>query len=96
MSADNWAICPKCEKIAEKSKEAFKLKVQEAYGKFSEDKYLKLTAKLKEPIKVEDQDTLREDFYIGISNGELHIEYSGSCDKCGFEKKFVKREPIKI
>ena len=94
MSADNWAICPKCEQKIEETRDKLLLKAKGAYGEVSEGDYLELIAKAEQPINLEE--TLREDYFIGITGGELQIEYSARCDKCGFKHTFNKRESVNI
>ena len=94
MSADNWAKCPKCAKLAEDKKSVLLLKTQQAYGKVSEDEYSDLLLELQTPIVL--KRTLREDYEIGIWNNVFEVSYSAHCSKCGFVKKFEKKEPIVI
>lgn len=77
MSADNYTTCPRCEAIQEKAKK----EAQESYGTVSEEEYLHLVEKSK-PKK--DEDTLREDYEIGIYNGKFYIRYEGACSQCSF------------
>lgn len=37
---------------------------------------------------------LREDYEIGIYDGEFFISYGGRCMVCGFEKKFNHTEKV--
>ena len=86
MSADNWAYCPKC-KVAELKKEAsLDETIRQSYGKISSEKYLELLQKRQNPVGLEC--TLREDYNIGIYDGEFYVSYSGSCQKCDFKKAF--------
>jgi hypothetical protein len=86
MGADKYTECPKCLKKREVEFKKFETKHNESYGKVSRDTYLKNIEKLNEmkreldtPIK-----TVREDFEIGIYDGEFEVDYSSSCSKCDF------------
>lgn len=59
MSADNWAVCPKC-------KELNKKKLVESYGKISASEYRVLIE-----TGNKDEHTLRKDYEIGIYDGIL-------------------------
>jgi len=87
MSADNWAVCPKC-KINGEAEHAKAIEAAETmYGKVSANEYLKLLEKSKQPAKLDD--TLREDYEIGIlSHGRFYASYGGSCEVCGFSYSF--------
>jgi len=37
---------------------------------------------------------LREDYEVGIERGEFFVIYTGSCQECGFKKKFKHKEKI--
>ena len=86
MSADNWTICPKCEKLEEEKLETLKSDAKSKYGKISEKEYLDLITRVEQAVELED--TLREDYAIGIVEGKLEIQYYGSCERCGFKKEF--------
>ncbi len=92
MSADNWAICPKCEKLEEEKVETLKSDVKSKYGKVSEKKYLDLIMRVERTVELED--TLREDYAIGLVEGKLKIQYYGSCERCGFKKEFKTSEAL--
>ncbi len=91
MSADNWAICPKCKKIQEKKADENIKMVAAAYGKVPEDEYLKMKKELLNPPKQED--SLREDYELGIDDeGTFSISYSAYCSECGFKFLFEQTE----
>ena len=94
MSAKNWAICPKCGKTVEEIRENLRAEAKKAYGQIPEKRYLNMVTEAEAYIVIED--TLRENYEIGIWNGEFFISYHGHCDKCGFVKKFETTEPIEI
>lgn len=87
MSADNWAICPKCKAEKDESDE----QVKNAYGVVPADEYMYLVELSKKKL----ENTLREDYEIGIYDGnEFYINYTGRCSVCGFEKRFKHTEKL--
>ncbi len=95
MSADNWAICPKCKRNDEAEMVKRWEKAKSAYGKIPPDEYLVLLQKANQPIK--EVETLREDYELGIdSNGLFNISYSAHCDKCGLKFTHNYKENISI
>jgi len=86
MSADAWRVCPLCGVTREAKIAAEEKKVADLYGKVDADKYIKAVHALDDMRDTtEDDCTLREGCYIAMqSSGELVINYSCSCDVCGF------------
>lgn len=91
MSADNWTHCPKCRLEEELELKEFKRRVDEAYGKVSSADYNKLRSDYVKAVNAAEADddygtrTLREDYeFYGIANGVLHVDYSASCESCGW------------
>lgn len=96
MSADNWAICPRCKKQHEKSVEDRKKKVEKKYGKIPSNEYLELMKKSKEKLKLE-VSTLREDYEIRVDvDGHFEIKYSCHCWVCKLEHVFNHTEQLEI
>jgi len=95
MSADNWTICPKCNKSSLQLEKKEREKIKNSYGKISAEEYLELVRQHKLPKKIED--TLREDYEIGIDeNGGFSIHYSCYCEECRFKFEFNYNEIIKF
>ena len=86
MSADNWTYCPKCTEKANIARQAFEKKVKDSYGKVSAEEYLRLTEQLKKPD--EREQTLREDYELGIVEGRFYVSYRASCTACKFSFTF--------
>jgi hypothetical protein len=78
MSADNWTFCPKCKDSKNKELESL-------YGKIPAEEYLK---KAKELSTESNEETLREDYEIGIWDGKFRISYDAYCEACGYEYTF--------
>mgnify|MGYP001563408306 CR=1 FL=1 len=101
MSADNWAICPKCKHEAEKELAVLAQQVAEGYGVLPIDEFDTLRTKLAGGIDEESLRTYREDYeFYGAEDGVITASYSGHCDKCkvglDFEEKrgFYDRDPL--
>jgi len=88
MSADNWAVCPKCKTVIFDKRKSEWDKLHADYGKISESKYRARHADLsmldREPFPEE----LREDYEIGIGqDGKFFVSYRASCTRCKFSFK---------
>lgn len=93
MSADNWAICPRCKHNAEVAKEKQIKKANNAYGKVEPEKYLALRTEAEKKLEIDT--TLREDYRIGInSDGEFYVSYFGICSHCGFQFDYDHKQKI--
>ena len=92
MSADNWAVCPKCKEKAERAQAKLLSRVETDYGKIAASEYLELVEQSQQPV--EELHTLREDWEIGIWKGEFRISYGASCKECGFSHSFEHKQPV--
>ncbi len=92
MSADNWAICPKCKRLDDEKRRSFAKQIKEAYGTLPENEYLEMIGQLNDPARLEE--TLREDYEIGILNDYFYVSYGAHCDKCGFKHSFNHKNTI--
>lgn len=95
MSADNWAICPKCVENAERKASRALKNAERQYGKVDAGKYMELIEEARTLAKydVEELRTLREDYEIGVvfdafSDAEFYVSYRGKCSVCGFSHEF--------
>jgi|WetSurMetagenome_2_1015567.scaffolds.fasta_scaffold670545_2 hypothetical protein len=86
MSADNWTYCPKCTEKANIARQAFENKAKTSYGKVSAEEYLRLTEQLNKPD--EREQTLREDYELGIIENKFYVSYRASCTACKFSFTF--------
>jgi|GEM_PF-4133884 len=95
MSADNWALCPRCkERDIERLRTAVEM-VKKSYGKVPEEEYMQMKEDLAkaDPGNATDP-TLREDYEIGIGkDGMFSITFRASC-KCGFRFTFSFKEKV--
>lgn len=93
MSANNWAICPNCNRVAQNKDAAQKEEIDNVYGTVSKEAFLNVVANQKPTVI---GCTLREDYEIGIYDGVFFVSYRGYCTQCGFEKEFEQKEVITV
>lgn len=97
MSADNWAICPKCILIKEQEKKELSAEIDAAYGRVSQQDYLDMVARGKIVTPLEP--TLREDYWIGLDEDNpvmFEVSYAANCSECGFKTEFHHTEIVDI
>lgn len=83
MSANNWAVCPKCVAEAKREADEAHAKVYVQYGKVSLGEFDRLRVDL-ETVDPEDFRSFREDYeFYGAEEGEIQVSYSGNCSQCG-------------
>lgn len=93
MSADNWAICPKCKKVNDEGNRKRILEAGKKYGKVSPDEFINLMKVAKKPKELEA--TMREDYEIHMDeNGFFEVNYSCACQDCGFRHTFKQTEQV--
>jgi hypothetical protein len=98
MSADNWTVCPRCLKLAEKELAVTEKDVTANYGKIPADQYLaslEIIKKMKHMLENPEQ-TLREDYDIGVNGQEFSVGYSARCATCGWNHTFKHEEKVTI
>jgi hypothetical protein len=95
MSADNWAKCPRCQSKHKEAIEDLSKRAREAYGKVSEEEYLRLQKEARVITEEINTFDLREDYEIGMNiEGVFKVKYKASCSTCGYEWKFEHEERI--
>ena len=95
MSADNWAVCPKCKAAAIKAREDKQLAIGKAYGSVPPQEYLDMLKAIEGPLVF--PETFREDYEQGVlPDGEYYISYCGSCEECGLSHSFKHSEQLKL
>lgn len=94
MSADNWAICPKCNQKQLKEQIDLAIKVQANYGILPVEDWLELKSQLDNPMKLDF--TLREDYHIGVDGqtGKFFVTYKAGCRVCGFVYEYKHVESV--
>ncbi len=95
MSADNWAICPRCKDRRAAEVAHLRKCADDGYGVVSADEYRKLTedaAKLE--AKPMDHN-FREDYEIyGADDGTVIARYGGGCSTCDLTVAFEYEHPF--
>lgn len=101
MSADNYAMCPRCRGHRQAKAEAARDRVTEAYGVVDLDEFDRLRAEadrldeqIDRPGLKNGDETFREDYSIGIRDDELVIRYRGGCPACGLSLSFDHSQPV--
>ena len=96
MSADNWAICPRC-KINHANTTAKMIeKVNKQYGKIDQDQFVRDRQVAIDFAGQKLQPTLREDYEIYTdSDGVFTVSYGCSCSVCNFRHEFNHEERLK-
>jgi hypothetical protein len=88
MSADSWAICPRCVAQARAEYDKNVEAVMATYGKVPVEEFDAARAALVAPA-MGDFQTFREDYeFYGAEAGEVEASYSGHCSKCGLGLDF--------
>lgn len=99
MSADNWAICPRCKLNEENAIKALDYKIEQDYGKVSIDDFIvmRLEAQQRREALPNRMATFREDYEIyGAEDGAIEVNYRGSCKDCGLTMKFTDYRPMDV
>lgn len=97
MSADNWAMCPRCTAIATAKFEARDAAIQATYGTVPVNEFDAARNALADDRAAFDRRhaTFREDYEIyGAETGVVTVSYSGSCTECRLELSFTEQHPI--
>jgi len=94
MSADNWTQCDACIAIRDAELQNKKEKLNKKYGKIDMEEFLTQHSKLARNLVGELDNSLREDYEIGIRGGEFRISYSANCSVCGFSYTYQIRKDI--
>lgn len=88
MSADNWAICPRCLEGGREAHDEAVQAVMATYGKIPVDEFDAKRAALPQ-LDPEKFRTFREDYeFYGADAGEVVADYSGHCSQCGLGVDF--------
>lgn len=90
MSADNWAVCPRCVEQAREARRNALSALEAAYGTVPVKEYQAMQAAVPaEPKVLEDYSNFREDYWFANDDhGTVEVSYSGSCHICGLTVSF--------
>lgn len=96
MSADNWAVCPRCLARAREAEAEQLAAVMASYGKVPVEEFDQARAAIK-PVNPEDFRTFREDYEItGADECVVKVSYGGGCGKCGLGLRFTDEHPLPL
>jgi hypothetical protein len=91
VSADNYAICPRCFQEACEKAAAERQRVTGLYGTLPVEEFDAQRAALK-TVEAEDYRTFREDYeFYGADDGEIRADYSGHCSVCSLQTELTAR-----
>lgn len=94
MSADNWAVCPRCLERAQLLVKQQEEKVMATYGKVPVGEFDASRAAIRRPYATQFK-TFREDWSVsGAEEGVVTVEYSGCCQNCGLGLEFTHKHEI--
>ena len=104
MSADNWAMCPRCKANREDAAGLAHETAIKSYGKVSvtefdelRDEADRLSELINNPPGAGQGRTFREDWEIcGAEDGEVFVSYRGACQTCGLSLKFEHVHPLGV
>ncbi len=98
MSADNWAICPRCLATAIRVYDDKAAEIAASYGKVPVGEFDGARAALGErPTEDTMKSTFREDYEQGmLITGRYYVGYSGSCSECNFRHSFKHEEQVPL
>jgi len=97
MSADNWAVCPRCSRRRDERLMEMDRALSDAYGTVPVEEFDRLRAERDEFANAQPAYTFREDYeFWGADIAELNASYRGSCKECGLEHKFEHHEKFDL
>ena len=97
MSADNWALCPRCKEQRQKDVAVLHEKARTAYGNVPVEQFdeIRAAAEALEAQGDEGLWTFREDYELGVlEDGEFYVTYRGGCSKCSLSHGFKHSEQV--
>jgi hypothetical protein len=97
MSADNWAVCPRCKIKRDSEIQAEMNRVAASYGNVPVEEFDAARSLLADKINTIPDRTFREDYeFYGVEDGTLHISYSGNCGVCGLTFTHQSEHPLPV
>jgi hypothetical protein len=91
VSADRWTACPRCQADHDAEVTKARQAADAAYGTASIDEFDRLREKataMAGPI----DNTLREDYDIGIDEGTFYVDFRAACVACDFRFAFKHQQ----
>lgn len=97
MSADNWAVCPRCEATRQSALVTERADVAALYGKVPVDEFDIRRGALRLFEAEMPKSTFREDYeFYGVEDGTLCISYRGECNVCGLKFEHHSEHPLPV
>lgn len=95
MSADNWAVCPRCKERHEQAADALRQTADQAYGRLPVEEWIALRNEAAAHAEPYEEQEFREDFEIyGAESGTVKVSYMGCCTRCGLHLEFKHEHPL--
>jgi hypothetical protein len=95
MSADNWALCPRCIDNHVKDIKRAQAELDASYGKVPLDQFDDMRAGVANLRTSTPAETFREDYeFYGAEDGEVVATYRGHCSKCDLSVRFEHSHPF--
>lgn len=89
MSADNWAICPRCRDERALQIQVAQEDVDAKYGHVTIEQFDQLRASVRALKDRPLERSFREDYeFYGAEDGEVTASYRGQCSKCQLTCRF--------
>ena len=95
MSADNWAVCPRCRQRKQAEIDKRKAEIDAMYGKVPVEEFDQARREF-ETADWSAPETFREDWEIGTIDGEFYVRYKGSCRECNLRYEFKHDHTINL
>ncbi len=96
MSADNWAVCPRCDSARDRELARRGAEVDAAYGKVTPEDFDVMRRDLRAFAGQRVDNTFREDYEIGVHDGVFSVDYRGHCETCDLQHSFKTEAPLVI
>ena len=97
MSADNWAVCPRCKKVRATDLADIERRVAESYGTVPVEEFDAARDRLAEAQAAPVERTFREDYEVGVEeDGEFYVIYRGGCRECGLTHEYRYTDQLAV
>lgn len=95
MGANNWRICPRCQRRAEQAREKAMAQAAASYSKVDAETWRLASEAAHQPIEL--TETFSEYYELGTTlDGTFYVSYGGDCSACKFVVEFDHKEKREI
>lgn len=94
MTYENWAECPQCRRNHNDKMAVWQDIVKTQYGEMTKEEYLDALDNINRKFAL--YETLQELWEIGIVWDDFFVQYSASCEVCGYTYSFSKTEDLNL